>query len=285
MTYSEAMGSYEAEFLENILDTTYKYGVPYIIDREKYEAVMKEFGKEVRIKDADVVIFHANKDEEDGDIYNYTFFVFPKNSPDGSEDFYDCFQFGDYDYDYKHKEKFEEFVHAILESVVGVDVPTTMNLRDEKTKELRYAFKELNELDNIIQSQIPHDLTAGVVRDKKFSELKAGDSVWIWWVNELYEYSVQNIRHTKCFMLTNDGEKELEPNGDMHLTLNDGCAYYLTKDCADSEAVIWGMDGWHEYKIFGTSKEAVKSLLQAQLIADAKTLEDETEKWLKEFDK
>ena len=285
MTYSEATGNYQADFLESILDTTYKYGVPYIIDREKYEAVMKEFKKEVRIKDANVVVFHADYNkEEDRDIYSYTFFAWPKNSPDGSEDFYDVAQFWDWDYENNHKKLFEEFVHAILESVVGVDVPTATNLRDEKAKELRHAFKELNELDNIIQSKSPNDLTAGVVRDKKFSELKAGDSVWIWWLDELYEYSVQDIGRTKCFMLTNDGKKELEPNGDMHLTLNDGCTYYLTKDCADSEAVIWGIDGWHEYKIFGTSKEAVKNLLQSQLIADAKILEDETEKWLKEFD-
>ena len=75
MIYEPGTGSYESEFLENILDTAYKYGVPYLIDREKYEAVMKEFGKEVRIKDANVVVFHAdyNKDEEEEDrgIYSY----------------------------------------------------------------------------------------------------------------------------------------------------------------------------------------------------------------------
>lgn len=153
MTYNSGTDSYQADFLENILDTTYKYGVPYIIDREKYESVMKEFKKEMRIKDADIVVFHANYDKkEDRDIYSYTFFAWPKNSPEGSEDFYDCSQFWDYDYDYKHKEKFEEFVHAILESVVGIDVPTAMNLRDEKAKELKRSFKELDELDHIIFS-------------------------------------------------------------------------------------------------------------------------------------
>ena len=155
MTYDPSTGSYENDFLENILDTTYKYGVPYIIDREKYESVMKEFKKEVRIKDANVVVFHVdyNKDEEkDRGIYSYAFFAWPKNSPEGSEDFYDCSQFWDYDYNCEHKEKFEEFVHAILESVVGVDIPTAMNLRDERVKELSLAFKELDELDNIIFS-------------------------------------------------------------------------------------------------------------------------------------
>lgn len=153
MTYNPGTGSYNTEFLENILDTAYKYGVPYIIDREKYEATMKEFKQDVRIKDANVVVFHADctKDEEDRDI-SYAFFAWPKNSPEGSEDFYDCSLFWDYDCNYEHKEKFEEFVHAILESIVGVDVPTAMNLRDEKIKELKCAFKELDELDNIVFS-------------------------------------------------------------------------------------------------------------------------------------
>ena len=120
---------------------------------------------------------------------------------------------------------------------------------------------------------------------KKFSELKANDSVWIWWLNELYEYGVQDIGPTKHYMLTDDGEKELVPNEDRHLLLKGGAGYYLTKDCADSEAFVWGTDGWHEYKIFGTSKEAVKNCLHAQLIVDMKILEDNTKKWLSEFDK
>lgn len=121
--------------------------------------------------------------------------------------------------------------------------------------------------------------------DKKISELKAGDSVWIWWLDKLHEYGVQDNRHAKCFMLTNDGEKELSSTGDRHLLLKGGGAYYLTKDCADSEAFIWGTDGWHEYKIFGTSKEAVKKCLEDNLNTDIKKLEDNKEKWLKEFEK
>lgn len=120
---------------------------------------------------------------------------------------------------------------------------------------------------------------------KKFSELKADDSVWIWWLNELYEYGVQDIGHTKHYMLTNDGEKELVPNGDRHLLLKGGAGYYLTKDCADSEAFVWGTDGWNEYKIFGTSKEAVKALLEEVLLEDAQKLSANTQKWLAEFDK
>lgn len=120
---------------------------------------------------------------------------------------------------------------------------------------------------------------------KKFSELKADDSVWIWWLSELYEYGVQDISTTRRFMLTNEGEKELSSTGDRHLLLKGGGAYYLTKECADSKAFVWGTDGWHEYKIFGTSKDAVKSLLRETLLKDKAQLESNTEKWLAEFDK
>lgn len=156
MEYSEATGSYQSEFLEKILDTNYLYGVPYKIDRGKYEAVMAGFSKKVRIKDADVVVFSSdyNADEDDPErgIYSYSFFAFPQNSPDGSEDFYDVAQFWDWDYENNHKKLFEKFVHAILESVVGVDVPTVMNLREKKSEELRHTFKEIDELNNIILS-------------------------------------------------------------------------------------------------------------------------------------
>ena len=106
--------------------------------------------------------------------------------------------------------------------------------------------------------------------DKKFSELKCGDSVFIWWLSKLYEYPLDYTLPTY--------------NGRSHFYIKGGGIYLLDAYCLNTEAFIHGTDGWHEYKILGTSKEAVKTLLQAQLIADAKILEDKTEKWLKEFD-
>lgn len=153
MTYSPGTGSYEADFLENILNTQYKYGVPYKIDREKYESAMKAFNKEVRIKDADVVIFHAgyNKDEDsDRNIYSYAFYAWPKNSPKGSDDFYDCSQFWDYDYDYKHKEKFEAFVHAIIATIIGPDHEYLKNLIKEKQAELETLNKNISTLIELL---------------------------------------------------------------------------------------------------------------------------------------
>ena len=45
-----------------------------------------------------------------------------------------------------------------------------------------------------------------------------------------------------------------------------------------------GTDGWHEYKIIGTSKEAVKDLLRNTLEDDMKKLEENTKVWLEKFE-
>ena len=119
---------------------------------------------------------------------------------------------------------------------------------------------------------------------KTFSELKAGDSVWIWWYTELYEYGVQDVVPIKTFLSTEEGRTELSPSGDLRILLKGGAEYPVYYYCVDSEAFVYGTDG-PEYKIFGTSKEAVKKCLRDNLNKDAERLKDLTEKWLGEFDK
>ena len=154
MEYNSATGSYENEFLEPILDTNFKYGVPYKIDREIYENAFKKFNKEIRIKDADVVVFHAdyNKDddEEERGFYSYTFYAWPENSPEGSEDFYDCSQFYDWEYDNKHKETFEDFVHAVLESVISPDKQCCEKLIERLQKEIDTNTKNIEMIKNLL---------------------------------------------------------------------------------------------------------------------------------------
>lgn len=154
MEYRVETDSYQSYFLEPILDTNFKYGVPYKIDREIYENTLKKFNKEIRVKDADVVVFHAdyNKDDDDKErgIYSYTFYAWPENSPEGSEDFYDCSPFYDWDYDNKHKETFEDFVHAVLESVIEVDEECTKKLITELQQEVNTKMKNIELLKNLL---------------------------------------------------------------------------------------------------------------------------------------
>ena len=118
---------------------------------------------------------------------------------------------------------------------------------------------------------------------KKFSELKAGDSVWIWWHTELYEYGVQEIKPIKTFLVTDEGQEEIEPNGDARHYLKGGAEFTIFYGCIDTEAFVYGSDG-HEYKILGTSKESVRKCLEDNLNRDIEKLKSNTEKWLSEFE-
>ena len=146
MKYNSETDGYESEFLEPILDTNFNYGVYYKIDREIYENAFKKFNKNSRIKDADVVVFHTKYDE---DYDSYTFFAFPKNSPEGSKDFYDCSQFCDMDYDNTH-ENFVHFVDAVLESVISPDKQYSEKLIAELQQEIDTNMKDIELLKNLL---------------------------------------------------------------------------------------------------------------------------------------
>lgn len=107
--------------------------------------------------------------------------------------------------------------------------------------------------------------------NKKFSELNCGDSVFIWWINKLYEYPFDHAA------MRFDGDKG------RHLHIKGGGIYYLDATLLNTEAFIYDIDGWHEYKILGTSKEAVRKMLEEKLIEDKQKLEDNTKIWLDMF--
>ena len=109
--------------------------------------------------------------------------------------------------------------------------------------------------------------------NKKFSELKCGDSVFIWWLNKLYEYPFDHAL---------PANENLAKEG-CYIFIKGGSAYLLIDDCLNTEAFIYGTDGWHEYKILGTSKESVREMLEKQLIEDKQKLEDNTKMWLDAF--
>lgn len=121
---------------------------------------------------------------------------------------------------------------------------------------------------------------------KTFKELKAGDSLWIWWYNELYEYGIQDIIPLREFMVIDGEEKELqeiEPKGNIQVNLKGGASFQVCDDDLNMEAFVWGTDGWHEYKILGTSKEAVRECLEKCLERDMEELKEKTKKWLANF--
>ena len=156
MTYLNATGQYESDFLEKILDTDFRYGVPYKIDREKYENVLKEYNQIVRMTDSDVAIFEGGYSEEKDDkgktigIDYYCFYAWPQNSPKGSDEYYENVQFWSEDYDNKHKEAFEEFVRKMLKCIIEPDEEHVRKLILELRDEVALKQTNIDTLNNLI---------------------------------------------------------------------------------------------------------------------------------------
>ena len=145
--------------------------------------------------------------------------------------------------------------------------------KEEAEEAARWFCQELNRKRNL-----NIDIMA-----KKFSELNAGDSVWIWWCTKLYEFEVQELNPLKYFMIDDEGGAEIESDGVVTLCLKGGAEFVINADCINAEAFIYGSDGWHEYKIIGTNKDAVKKCLKTTLENDKETLEVNTRAWLAAF--
>ena len=153
MHYNSEIGSYTNDMLEQILGTNFYFNVPYQINKQRYNVVLEKYGKKSRISDATVVDFGMDMDkEEDEDINTcgYTLFVFPKNSPSESNDFYDCIQFRDYKYN-NTKESFEAFLKEILTSIVAPSIEYINKAKGQIYANMAEEIKHLAKLDSIIQ--------------------------------------------------------------------------------------------------------------------------------------
>ena len=116
---------------------------------------------------------------------------------------------------------------------------------------------------------------------KNFSELKAGDNLYIWSYYDIYEFPISDVRRAPKYITGANGLPLVVDDGEIQLVLKNGAKYTITYP--SSPAMIWGTDGWHEYKIIGTSKEAVKNLLRNTLEDDMKKLEENTKDWLEKI--
>ena len=152
MYYEEAIGSYCNNFLEPILDTTFRYDVPYKIDKEKYTKVLKKYNYASRFKDADVVTFGFHLNTEDR--YNYlAFFVHPQNSPNGSEDFYDCIQFGSgFEEVSRPYDTHQDFIRDLMQCIIAPSSEDVKGMMNKLREEINQKYEHLNFLQRIIES-------------------------------------------------------------------------------------------------------------------------------------
>lgn len=116
---------------------------------------------------------------------------------------------------------------------------------------------------------------------KNFSELKAGDSLYVWHYHDIYEFPITDVRRAPKYITGADGLPIVVYDDEIQLVLDNGAKYIIAYP--SSSAMIWGTDGWHEYKVIGTSKEAVKNLLRNQLEDDINELKENAKVWLEKF--
>lgn len=116
---------------------------------------------------------------------------------------------------------------------------------------------------------------------KNFSELKAGDKLYVWHYNGIYEFSITDVRRAPKYITGADGLPIVANDDEVQLVLDNGAKYIIMYPSVP--ATVLGTDGWNEYSIIGTSKEVVKNLLQDMLAVDAKIFEENTKVWLEKF--
>lgn len=157
MYYNNATDSYDNDFLEQIFDTGIYCNIPYKIDRKKYNKILKKYNQDTKIIDADVVEFcyDYSIEKDDDNPWLYCFFAFPKNSPEESNDHYDCFQFDNNECKNKNIfEKYKKFVCELMKCVKDVDLTNTIILYNDKLNKMEKTFHEMNLINNIILSKI-----------------------------------------------------------------------------------------------------------------------------------
>jgi hypothetical protein len=115
-------------------------------------------------------------------------------------------------------------------------------------------------------------------KPKTFNDLVAGDTLYIWWTTGLYYFKIKSVKRLDSGI---EDEYDLEitttslPNGDSK--------YTILNHLRNFSAFVYGTDGWHEYKVYGTSRRGTKRFLRRILRRDLRDLRHNIHRWLHLF--
>lgn len=158
MHYDSGIGCYTNTYLERILDTQFYYGVPYHIDKDKYNDIILNYVGASNFDDI-VVTFSVQieKDEEDNDNSAYVFFIHPENDLDEDNYQYDCISFYSTDYDGAQRLCFTEFVISILNCVIEPSIQDIQKAKGSIINNINKELKYIKKLDKIISQNLIHN--------------------------------------------------------------------------------------------------------------------------------
>ena len=114
-------------------------------------------------------------------------------------------------------------------------------------------------------------------KPKTFNDLVAGDILYIWWETKLFFYRVKSVKR-KQSIIEDDFDLVIQvtcPVGDTE--------FKILNDCRSYSEFVYGTNGWHEYKVYGTSLRGTKRFLRRILRKDMRELRHNTRMWLDLF--
>jgi len=115
-------------------------------------------------------------------------------------------------------------------------------------------------------------------KPKTFNDLVAGDTLYIWWMTGLYYFKIKSVKRLDSGIV-DDYNLEITTTD-----LFDGDSKYtISNDLRNSSEFVYGTDGWHEYKVYGTSCRGTKRFLRRILRRDLRELRHNTRRWLHLF--
>jgi hypothetical protein len=115
-------------------------------------------------------------------------------------------------------------------------------------------------------------------KPKTFNDLVAGDTLYIWWMTGLYYFKIKSVKRLDSG-IEDDYNLEITTTG---MFDGDG-KYTIPNHIRNFSEFVYGTDGWHEYKVYGTSCRGTKRFLRRILRRDLRELRHNTRGWLHLF--
>ena len=147
MKYNSGMGSFWPDYLEDAINIRYLCGMPYKIDKEKYNSIVEAYGFKSEIKGGDVITFYYDfcyyeHDNDKSEPRMKAFHIWVEKDEENCGNNHDCFMFDTWS---GHSlDKFDDFVRDFVTCIIGPD-------KEACEKEIQRLKEEREVINNNIR--------------------------------------------------------------------------------------------------------------------------------------